>query len=117
MFLTTDPRDVRPVYVQIAEQIVAQIKSGDIADGERLPSAVELAKSLDLNRNTVLQAYRHVREQGYLDLRRGRGAIACAPQPDDDALLSAVQVVIRLAGDRGLSLSSITHLLARGGLT
>ena len=117
MFIKTDPRDSRPVYIQIAEQIVAQIDSGDIGDGVRLPSAVELAKSLDLNRNTVLQAYRHVRELGYLDLRRGRGAIACAPGSETDVLQSALNLVIRLAKDRGISLSSITNLLARGGLT
>ena len=116
MFIKTDPRDSRPVYIQIAEQIVAQIDSGDIGDGERLPSAVELAKSLDLNRNTVLQAYRHVRELGYLDLRRGRGAIACAPGSETDAFHQPLTWLFG-SPDRGISLSSITNLLARGGLT
>lgn len=117
MIITTDPRDPRPVYAQIASQIISQVQSGDICEGERLPSAVELAASLDLNRNTVLQAYRLVREQGYLDLRRGRGAVACTPGGATDPLDSALNEVVRLSTEQGLSLRSVTNRLAQGGLT
>ncbi|MER6795687.1 GntR family transcriptional regulator [Amycolatopsis mediterranei] len=50
------------------------VASGELALGEQLPPAAELAKALSVDRNTVLAAYRQLREDGVLEFRRGRGA-------------------------------------------
>lgn len=86
MIIRTDPSDPTPIYRQIALQTAAQIRDGTLARGERLPTAAELARSLDVNRNTTLQAYRLLRDEGLIDLRRGRGAVvrAAAPAPARD---------------------------------
>lgn len=119
MIVITDPTAPQPIYLQIAHQVIEQIISGDIAHGDRLPTAKDLAESLGLNRNTVLQAYHHLRDENYLDLRRGRGAIALSPASESSSQLlqSAVNQLIRIAKSRGLTLSAVTDLLARGGLT
>lgn len=87
MIIRTDPSDPTPIYRQIALQTAAQIRDGTLARGERLPTAAQLARSLDVNRNTTLQAYRLLRDEGLIDLRRGRGAVvrAAAPAPARDA--------------------------------
>ncbi len=63
------------VYDRIADAIVARIATGEIAQGERLPSARDLGESLGLNVHTVLHAYQRLRDDGIVELRRGRGAV------------------------------------------
>ncbi len=61
----------------LAEQIAASIRrglaGGELSPGERLPPAHELAEALGVDRNTVLGAYRALRDSGLLEFRRGRG--------------------------------------------
>ncbi|WP_304324088.1 GntR family transcriptional regulator [Corynebacterium frankenforstense] len=85
MIIRTDPSDPTPIYRQIAGQVAAQIRDGTLARGERLPTGAELAASLDVNRNTTLQAYRLLRDEGLIDLRRGRGAVVRTPGADTPA--------------------------------
>ena len=49
---------------QIAVPVPATIASDDLAPGERLPPARELAKSLRVNMHTVLRAYQQLRDEG-----------------------------------------------------
>ena len=46
-----------PVYLQIADQIKAQIISGALPRSSTLPSERALAQILDVHRNTVVKAY------------------------------------------------------------
>ena len=43
----------RPIYLQIAEQIILQIASGSYAPGERLPSVRDFAAQAGVNPNTM----------------------------------------------------------------
>ncbi|MDK8894121.1 GntR family transcriptional regulator [Corynebacterium sp. MSK006] len=139
MIIRTDPSDPTPIYRQIALQTAAQIRDGTLARGERLPTAAQLARSLEVNRNTTLQAYRLLRDEGLIDLRRGRGAVvrAAAPAPARDAAptpapspsptppdsptdpdldaLAARMADAALAADA--SLDDVVHLLHRKGLS
>lgn len=81
MLIVTDPSDPTPIYRQVAHQIAGQIRDGSLPPGARLPTAADLAASLNLNRNTVLAAYRQLRDSGAIDLRRGRGAVVRHPDP------------------------------------
>lgn len=120
MLIITDPSDNRPIYQQIVDQVTEQVHDGMLTPGTKLPSAAELAPTLDLNRNTVLQAYRTLRDNKVLELRRGRGAIVLA-QPErtqpDTAFDSAVDHLASLARSQGISLAAVTEALARKGLS
>src|ERR1041384_2160552 len=63
-----------PLYRQLLEQMGAQIRSGKLARGERLPATRELAGLLGLNRTTVSAAYAMLQEHGLLAGRVGRGS-------------------------------------------
>lgn len=63
-----------PAYAQIVAQLRALLVAGKLPAGERLPSVRQLAIDLGVHHNTVALAYRELAEEGWLELRRGRGA-------------------------------------------
>lgn len=62
-----------PVRVQLAEQIVLGIASGDLRPDEKLPSTRELARRFGIHQNTVSAVYRSLAERGCLENRKGSG--------------------------------------------
>ncbi|MFT2708407.1 GntR family transcriptional regulator [Clavibacter zhangzhiyongii] len=74
MLITVDPAARASLAEQVATRIRHAIARGDLASGERLPSARDLAASVDVNMHTVLRAYAALQEDGLIELRRGRGA-------------------------------------------
>src|SRR5262245_47987877 len=62
-----------PVYLQIAGAIRAQVESGGLASGEKLPTIRALAERLDVNRDTVAAAYEALAAEGVVDAQVGRG--------------------------------------------
>ena len=75
MLIRVDPGSTVPLFEQLAAAVRAEVVRGALTAGERLPSARELAGSLELNVHTVLHAYQVLRDEGLIDLRRGRGAV------------------------------------------
>ncbi|MBN2587021.1 MAG: GntR family transcriptional regulator [Candidatus Fermentibacteraceae bacterium] len=68
-----DQRSPVPVYEQLARQIERHIVSGDLADGQKLPSIRELASTLRINPNTVVKTYRQLENEGLVSSRKGLG--------------------------------------------
>src|SRR5260370_30054427 len=64
-----------PVYEQIANGLRAEIVSGQCSPGEKLPTVRTLAINLGVHHNTVAEAYRQLANEGWLELKRHRGAI------------------------------------------
>jgi GntR family transcriptional regulator len=79
MLIQLDPRDPRPVYVQIVDEVRRVFVSGDFDSGEPLPSVRDLAGRLRINPNTVGQAYRELERQGVVAVRRGQGTYFTEP--------------------------------------
>lgn len=117
MFIVIDHADPAPLYRQIIAQVTGQVAAGDLTPGDRLPSAGELAASLQLNRNTVLQAYRELRDEGVIELRRGRGAVVLDTARGADPVSAAVSELVLAARRSGATLSQITRMLTEKGLS
>ena len=64
-----------PAYRQIVDGIRILLVNGKLAAGAELPSVRRVAVDLGVHFNTVAEAYRMLAEEGWLDLRHGRGAI------------------------------------------
>jgi DNA-binding transcriptional regulator YhcF (GntR family) len=69
-----------PVYRQICDGLRPLLVSGDLAAGARLPTVRQLATDLNVHHNTVAEAYRLLAEEGWIDLRRRRGAVVMKRQ-------------------------------------
>jgi len=73
MFSALDPRSPTPLYDQIAARIRVAVAAGDLAPGDPLPSVRELAGKLRVNPATVVQAYRQLAADGFVEMRQGSG--------------------------------------------
>lgn len=73
LFERIDPRSAEPLYSQIANRVRTAIASGELTPGEGLPSVRQLAGQLRINPATVVQAYRELEQQGFVELRQGSG--------------------------------------------
>ena len=63
-----------PIYEQIAAQIKAKIISGELADGDALPSMRLLAKELRISVITTKRAYDELELQGFIESYTGKGS-------------------------------------------
>lgn len=73
MLWKIDTQSLQPLHEQLAGQIRRGVATQALAEGEKLPPARELAKGLGVNVHTVLRAFRTLRDEGLLEVRRGRG--------------------------------------------
>ncbi len=76
--LRIDSASTTPVYRQIVDGIRSQLVEGHLAPGDALPTVRDLAMDLGVHFNTVAEAYRLLSTEGWLDLRRRRGAVVTA---------------------------------------
>ena len=65
--VSIDHTKQEPIYLQIYEYILHEIRSGNLACHERLPSGRALAQDLNISRNTVNMAYMQLESEGYIE--------------------------------------------------
>ena len=70
----------QPLYVQIAEALLARIETGELSAGARLPPERELSETLGVNRLTLRRALRELEGRGLLHRRPGIGTFVAEPK-------------------------------------
>lgn len=73
MFSQIDPRSPTPLYEQIASRVRVAVAAGELKPGDALPSVRALARDLRVNPATVVQAYRDLAIDGFVEIRHGQG--------------------------------------------
>ncbi|MCI4397232.1 MAG: GntR family transcriptional regulator [Acidobacteria bacterium] len=73
--LRVDLNSPVPVYRQIVNAVRALLVSGELEKGCILPTVRDLAMDLGVHHNTIAEAYRLLAEEGWLEIKRGRGAM------------------------------------------
>lgn len=111
MLIRVDPSSTVLLFEQLAESVRAQIVTRKLAAGDRLPAARELAESLEVNVHTVLRAYQQLRDEGLIDLRRGRGAVVTATASEHGDLPRLVPVLVAEAQRLGLDQSVLLSMI------
>ncbi len=62
-----------PIYIQLADQIVAGILAGEYKPGDKLPSVREFAVIASVNPNTAQRALAELETAGLIDTMRNTG--------------------------------------------
>lgn len=63
-----------PIYEQIKSQIKEMILTGELHEGELLPSIRQLAKDLRISVITTTRAYNELEQEGFIASMQGRGS-------------------------------------------
>lgn len=73
--------DARPIYEQLRQQIRKSILSGELKEGEALPSIRALAKDLRISVITTKRAYEDLEADGFITTMPGRGSFVAPQNP------------------------------------
>jgi GntR family transcriptional regulator len=113
-----------PAYRQIANDLRCHLVEARLKPGDLLPPVRQLAVDLGVHFNTVALAYRMLADEGWLELKRRRGATVIArnaPRAVDrrqaDHLLrqlAQIAAELRSVGMSSRQISSALRRLAQG---
>jgi GntR family transcriptional regulator len=96
MLVNLDPRDPRPLYLQIMDEVRRGLVVGTLRPEDPLPSVRELASELAVNPRTVSQAYNELEREGVVYVRRGQGTfVAPDVRADRDERRALARAVAR----------------------
>ncbi len=93
-----DFRSGIPVYVQLVEQVLTYLSSGNLKPGDQLPTVRQMASELRVNFNTVARAYRMLDEAGLISTQQGRGTYIVEPpgtEKSDYLMRDALEVQVK----------------------
>lgn len=117
MLIRIDPQATEPIYAQLVREVRRAVTSAELGVGDRLPAARELARSLDINMHTVLRAYAELRDDGVIELRRGRGAVVIAVPSTPAEVSAALRDLVALARRHDIPLADLHRALDDEGGT
>lgn len=77
---STMNQEALPLYLQIADELRQNIQDAMFKVGDRLPTETELSDRFGVNRHTLRRAMEVLRNEGIVDVERGRGTfVVSAP--------------------------------------
>ena len=62
-----------PIYEQIKNQIISQIMSEELKEGDTIPSIRNLAQDIKISVMTIKKAYDELENEGYINSVQGKG--------------------------------------------
>ena len=117
MHIVISNQSGKPIYEQIAEQVKALIISGELGEGDALPSMRLLAKELRISVITTKRAYDELEQEGFLYAVPAKGFFVAAKNTEllREENLKKIEAhlteAVRLAAPRGLTKQELTEML------
>ncbi|MFE6964520.1 GntR family transcriptional regulator [Agromyces sp. NPDC057679] len=108
--LEVDKNESVDLHEQVAGEIRRAIADGEANPGDRLPPAKDLAAVLGVNANTVLRAFRTLRDEGLLEFRRGRG-VSVAGSPERGEVVRRSRELVEYARRHGYRLDELMDII------
>ena len=87
MVIEIDFNSEEAIYIQLRNQVILGIATANIHEGDSLPSVRQLAETIGVNMHTVNKAYSILRQEGFIQLDRRRGAVVAIDADKAQAML------------------------------
>ena len=75
MLIEIDFNSDEAIYMQLRNRIIMGIATAEIQEGDSLPSVRQLAENIGINMHTVNKAYSVLKQEGFIQLDRRKGAV------------------------------------------
>ena len=75
MIIEIDFNSDEAIYMQLRNRIIMGIATAELREGDGLPSVRSLADNIGINMHTVNKAYSVLKQEGFIQLDRRRGAV------------------------------------------
>ena len=75
MLIEIDFNSDEAIYMQVRNQFIMGIATAEFREGHALPSVCQMAQAVGINMHTVNKAYSLLRQEGFIQLDRRKGAV------------------------------------------
>jgi GntR family transcriptional regulator len=107
-----DRSDPTALHQQVAAAIRRAVADGEAGPGDRIPQVRDLAAVLGVNKNTVLRALRLLRDEGLLEMGRGR-AIRVTGTPEHGTITTKLKELLDLSRHSGYGRDELIAMIRR----
>ncbi|MCR8667059.1 PLP-dependent aminotransferase family protein [Aestuariibaculum sp. M13] len=91
--ITFDKVLPKPVYMQVAEQIINLIQRGYVLKGTLLPGTRVLSQLLKVHRNTAVAIYDELASQGWVEIQPNKGTFVLVPEQHTAKITAPTQQI------------------------
>jgi len=74
-----------PVYLQIANSVIQEMRKGRVGPGIKLPGTRQMAEILEVHRKTIVRAYEELDAQGWISMHPSKGTFTSKELPEINA--------------------------------
>jgi GntR family transcriptional regulator/MocR family aminotransferase len=74
-----------PVYLQIANSVIQEMRKGRVGPGIKLPGTRQMAEMLQVHRKTIVRAYEELDAQGWIEMHASKGTFTSKELPEINA--------------------------------
>lgn len=101
-----------PIYTQIRNEIIREIASGNLQNGDELPSVRQFANDLGINPMTISKAYNILKDEKIIVIDRRVGAKICVEKDfTRDSFEDELKLLLMEAKIRGKSQKDIKNIV------
>jgi GntR family transcriptional regulator/MocR family aminotransferase len=80
-----------PVYLQIANSLIQEIRKGRVGPSIKLPGTRQMSEILDVHRKTLVNAYEELNAQGWIEMIASKGTFISKEIPEVNPRLLATK--------------------------
>lgn len=114
MLIEIDFNSDEAIYIQLRNQIIMGIATSALQEGEALPSVRQLADNIGINMHTVNKAYTVLKQEGFIQLDRRRGAVIAVDVDEIEAvedMRRKLKVILAKASCKNISRAEVHELV------